>query len=113
MMRKSDVQFIYDLVENVPNLRPLLDEHLEDNYDEVLPHLFLADVLRAAIAEPLDPTVAPVIAYLERAFQAGDNERQELISTGFVENLPTGGEPGADIRARLGPGLHAEAQRVS
>ena len=45
-MRERDVEFIHHLIDEVPRLRPLLEEHLNDNYNEVLPHLFLADVLR-------------------------------------------------------------------
>lgn len=112
-MRARDVQFIHDLVKDVPELRPLLEEHLEDNYDEVLPHLFLADVVRFAVARPRNPAVADTLTYLERSFRSGDTEHQELISTGFVENLPVAEEPGGDLRRQLGPALGAEAQRVT
>ncbi len=112
-MRAGDVQFINDLVEEVPTLRPLLQEHLEDNYDEILPHLFLADVLRWALANPGDDATTTVFGYLDQAFRSGDEERQELIATGFLENLPRRGEVGWEVRSRLGPALQAEAERVS
>jgi hypothetical protein len=113
MMRPGDVEFVYDLVEKVPDLRPLLDEHLEDNYDQILPHLFLADVVRFAIEDVANPATRRALEHLEVAFTSGDEERQELISTGFVENLPAVGEPGDELRDRLGPALRAEAARVT
>lgn len=112
-MRTGDLQLINDLVDIAPTLRPLLEEHLEDNYNQILPHLFLAAVLRFAIDNPTDRAIATVLGYLEQAFESGDAERQELIATGFLENLPPRGEVGWELRSRLGPALRAEAARVS
>jgi hypothetical protein len=118
-MRERDVQFIRDLGASFPALRPMLAEHVEDNFGDVLPHLFLADVLRWLLAQ-LDEgggddraEITDILSFLEDAFSAGDEERQELISTGFVENLPRPGEPGARIRRMLGPELRDEAGRVA
>jgi hypothetical protein len=118
-MRERDVQFIQDLAAAFPVLRPMLAEHLDDNFGAVLPHLFLADVLRLLLAR-IDEAgvddrgeVANILSFLEDAFSAGDAERQELISTGFVENLPRVGEPGDGIRRMLGPELRDEAGRVA
>lgn len=119
-MRERDIQFVHDLVDGFPELDPVLKEHLKDNYGEVLPHLFLADVLRLTIArlqsgasKTEDLVVGRLLTYLERSFREGDDERQELISTGFVENLPRVNEPGHEVRAMLGPTLKAEAARVA
>ena len=118
-MRAGDIEFVRGLVSEFPELRSLLDEHLEDNFGRVLPHPFLADVLREALtaveADQRDCglDVEVLLNYLEEAFREGDEERQELISTGFVENLPRSGEPGYAIRGMLGPALRAEAERVA
>ena len=112
-MRTRDVEFVYDLVDEAPGLRPLLDEHLDDNYGDVLPHLFLADFVRFAVGHLEDPVTLGALEHLEHAFRAGDDERQELISTGFVENLPAVGEPGDELRTKLGRALRAEVARVT
>lgn len=112
-MRERDVAFILELVGDVPELRPLLNEHLADNYEEILPHVFLADVLRYALAHPREAAVATTLERLEEAFRLGDEERKELISTGFLENLPVASEDHTGLRARLGPMLCAEAGRVT
>lgn len=115
-MRQSDVEFIHDLAESLPALRLMLSEHIEDNFGEVLPHMFLGDVLRWMLsreAEDVQGEIAAVMSILEEAFSAGDARRKELISTGFVENLPRSGEAGAEIRRRLGPNLMGEASRVA
>lgn len=118
-MRERDVRFIHELVAAFPVLRPMLAEHLDDNFGDVLPHLFLAGVLRLLLAR-IDEgggndreEIVNILAFLEDAFSAGDEERQELISTGFVENLPRVGEAGEGIRHVLGPKLRDEAGRVA
>lgn len=119
-MREGDVRFIRQLVDEFPGLRPALDEHVEDNYGEVLAHPFLADALRLVLATLDDgPRRVPgldvqrMLEYLERRFTEGDEDLQELISTGFLESLPRADEPGHRVRAMLGPTLRAEAERVA
>lgn len=112
-MRTSDIEFVHALVEEMPALRPLLDEHLEDNFNEVLAHLFLADVLRWVVANPDRSSEERLFGLLDDAFRTGDGERQELISTGFLENVPRQGEPGEGIRFALPAALRKEADRVS
>lgn len=118
-MRERDIQFTRDFVAAFPGLQPMLSEHLEDNFGEVLPHLFLADVLRWLVSQSASAEgdgaaeVLPVLSFLEDAFEAGDDERQELISTGFLENLPRADEGGSTIRDMLPPKLRDEAGRVA
>jgi hypothetical protein len=114
----SGEALVRDLVERFALLGPDLAEHLEDNFGEILPHLFLADVMRRLVDLCRGDTAAcdrarPPIDYLEERFRAGDDQIKELISTGFVEALPREGEPGFEIRSLLGPELSAEARRVA
>ena len=46
---------INTLVVEIPELRPMLDEHLHDFDGELLPHLFFADVTRWAEEQAWPP----------------------------------------------------------
>ncbi|MCP9488809.1 MAG: hypothetical protein MSC31_02900 [Solirubrobacteraceae bacterium MAG38_C4-C5] len=94
-MREGDVRFIGQLVDEFPGLRPALDEHIEDNYGKVLAHPFLADALRLVLAMLDDGLrrvpgldVQRMLEYLERRFTEGDEDLQELISTGSSRACP-------------------------
>ena len=115
-MTPTNDALVRDLVARHADLEPDLTEHLDDNFGELLPHVFLADVLRRAIElhETGHPDRAKAILDdLEQRFAGGDAALQELISTGFVESLPYAGERGYGIRAALGPALRAEAAQVA
>ncbi len=119
-MASSGERFIRELVDRVPALGPVLTEHLEDNFGELLPHVFLADVMRQMVqldsgqeaSEEADAT-GRILEHLEANFGTGDHGLDELISTGFVEVLPRRGEYGHSLRCRLGPKLAAEAKLVA
>ena len=107
--------FIRALVERFPSLAPLLEEHLTDNFGELLPHIFLGDVVRWVLAlmataraeESLTAQreLHEFLCRLEDTYAGGNEELQELLSVSFLENLPRSGEDGAEIRNQLGPNL--------
>jgi hypothetical protein len=114
MSRRTEA-FVRSLVERFPALRPLLHEHLADNFGEMLPHVFFGDLTRRVLSL-LDPSedkevferrseLRDILTVLEAAYASGDEELQELISVSFLEHLPRPGEPGAAIRQMLGPTL--------
>jgi len=43
-----NVRFVQDLVFAIPELKPLLANHLADN-DELLPHVFIGDLTRFVV----------------------------------------------------------------
>jgi hypothetical protein len=90
MNAMSAKTFLDDLLSAVPELKPILDEHLAAN-DNLLPHVMIADVARFAVAEIADArkrvTVHKLLDRLERGLTAGDEETRELILASFVENL--------------------------
>jgi hypothetical protein len=99
----DDVEdFISALVAEVPDLGPLLDEHLAD-YDELLAHVLFADLTRwvvaRATAQPAE--VGRVLSRLETACAAGTRELQNLVFVSFVENLDD------DVELPLGPCLRS------
>jgi len=96
-------------------LKELFDEHLADNFGEVLPHVFMAEVFAAlSNREPSFETQREeerVFAFLESEFASGSGEVQEMISVSFLQLLP--GTPlGERLRGRLGPELGSEMAKV-
>jgi hypothetical protein len=49
-MSESTISFVQDLVRQFQELRNLLKEHQEDNFGELLPHVFLGDVTRYVVS---------------------------------------------------------------
>jgi hypothetical protein len=50
-MRSSETAFIAELLADVPGLRPSYLEHLDDNFGELLPHVFFGDVTDWAVEQ--------------------------------------------------------------
>jgi len=108
-MSQATEAFVQRLVIANPELQPLLDEHLEDNFGELLPHLWTSDLARHVVARYQSDgsdAVAPLLEQLDEA--AGhDPEVDEVLGVSFVELLPNPGEPGAEVTDLLGPRLKA------
>lgn len=114
-MSQTTEDFVRALVERFPRLAPLLEEHLADNFGELLPHIFLGDVVRwvltlmaTARAEgslTAQRELRQFLSHLEDTYASENEELQELLSVSFLENLPRPGEEGAEIRTQLGPTL--------
>jgi|SRR6185437_5503183 len=73
------------------------------DYNELLPHSFMAEVTRSIVVHDPD---ARVLDALERNLANGDNEVQNVVSATFVENLEPEDEP---VRATLGLKLRTRA----
>ena len=106
--------YITSIVNRFPGLRPVLDEHIKDNFGETLPTVFFSDVTRYVMTLLERATwgeFAPrrelkdILCYFEESYFAGDKDVQDLIVLGFLENLPNLGEEGSQIRNMLGPNL--------
>ena len=99
------------LVDKFPALQPLRQEHLEDQYGEMLPHVLLADVERWVEKQISNtsgiphPDVRGVLEYLEEGFKSDQGEVNELIAVSFLEHLPRPPDPASEIRSYLGPCL--------
>lgn len=88
-------------------LLPVLEEHLEDNEGEVLPTVVLDDVVRWLVAHRTShPDVCrSVFAWLEQELQDGSEAVRGLITVSGIVMIPDPGQPGAELRDLLGPGL--------
>lgn len=97
-----------------PALVRILDDHLAE-WGELLPTGYFADLVRACVrwidsGDPVDrAAVQTVLADIDAVY-GNDYEADEIIATGFVENLPYPDEDGAEILGLLGPRLRAEYQ---
>lgn len=116
-MRAATVAFVGALVHRFPELLPLLQEHLDDQDGEVLPHVFMGDltrwlVRRFATAGAQDATLRQILGFMEDAYRSRDPEAQELLSVSLLENLPRPGETGWEIRSIVGPALREELHRI-
>jgi hypothetical protein len=115
-MSEATIAVIDRLVAACTALKPLLAEHVDDNFGEVLPHLFLGEVTRHLVKEAAGPAASrglgPALQLLEDEFASGTDEIKELIAVSFLENLPDGPDPGGDLRLQLGPSLKGELLRM-
>jgi hypothetical protein len=83
-------QFVHQLEEQVPEARPVLAEHLEDQEGELLLHLLLADLLRLAVQRfhSDERDVADrCLLLVDRALREGDEYVQNAVAVSFVENV--------------------------
>jgi hypothetical protein len=122
-MSDSTTAFVKRLAELSPALTALLQEHVTDNFGEILPHLFLGEVtchVVALVQSPLSENsfalrreLNIVLESIESGYASGDADVEELIAASFLENLPTKGEPGAEIRGMIGPELGRQLKRMT
>lgn len=103
-MSARTVEVVRALVDRYRQLTPLLEEHLEDNEGELLPHLFLADVVRwlAARVDSEPDVCRSIMDWLEREYVRGAEDVQGLITVSGVEMIPDPGQPGSALRDLLG-----------
>jgi hypothetical protein len=80
----TDVDFVKGIVSTFPDLGPILNEHVAD-YDEILPHVFMADVLRYVLAS--GPHRQQIVEYLDRNFRGNGDEVENVIAVSFVESI--------------------------
>lgn len=116
-MRAITVAFVGALAHRFPALLSVLEEHLEEQRGEVLPHVLMGEVTRWLVAQFIgaggsDVAIRDVLGFMEQAFNSGGEQVQELLAVSFLENLPRPGEPGSEIRSILGPSMQEELRRL-
>jgi hypothetical protein len=91
-MSESTQAEVRRVVESLPELKPLLREHLQSNNGEMLPHVFFGDLCRWAVAQDAvnSPSVEALLGLLDEDCVAGDLDVRELIVVSFLENIPMG-----------------------
>ena len=115
--------FVRQLAGISPVLDAMLEEHLKDNFGEILPHVFLGDITRHAVAMcenaesgrslGAQRELKSLLDSMEHAYATGNTEVQELIAASFLENLPANGEPGSALRLMIGPKLSGQLRKMA
>ncbi len=88
--------FIEKMLEKVPDLRNIYQEHLDDN-DELLPHVFMADVTRFVLellendlqnkSKTVEDKIFILLELIENALREGNEDVKDVIILSFLENL--------------------------
>jgi hypothetical protein len=111
--------FVRALLDRVPLLRPIYEEHVR-YYDEPIPHVLMGDVTRVAVDlhddaltgnRVADEGLSELLAALEIGM-ASREEVQEMITVSFLENLDREDFALEDLRQRLGPTLRHQLERL-
>lgn len=113
-MKGPQVALLGALAWRCPALRERIDEHLQDNNGEVLPHVLMADYERwaeSALATG-DPQLSEFLDFLEEAYGSGGPEVEELIAVSFLEHIPRPGEPRSELRELVGPRLKQQLRVI-
>ena len=102
--------FVQDLLVSVPEVEPEVREHFEDN-DELLLHLLMADLLRAAVrffhAGEFE-VEQRLLKFIDLALLQGDAAVQNAVQVSFVEHVGARPEETPEFLASWPTGLKAE-----
>jgi|SRR5437867_10541335 len=116
-MREAEDLFLRNLAVAIPELKPILEEHLQDNNNKVIPYVYLGayvwpwflSLFNSGTDEGLQ-LCKQYVAALETELARHDEETSNLIAVEFLEWLVHGQhEP---IRAILPPLLRGELERM-
>ncbi|KAB2717749.1 DUF7674 family protein [Brucella intermedia] len=82
--------FVSNLANKFEMLRGILDEHLQDNFGEILPHILMADYCRIVLSSENDVLwVERFLSEIEDHFSdVVDDEVSNVIAVSFIEHLP-------------------------
>ena len=86
----TETNFVDRLLAAVPDLAPVVDEHLADSEGELLLHLLVADVLRfssGAFGSGDQATASRVLTFMSAAFENADGKVRNAIAVSFVEHV--------------------------
>lgn len=101
------------LATEVPEVQPIVDEHLRDN-DELLLHLLTCDLRRYAVEafeSGQTEVLRRLLAVLDRAFLDGDDQVTNAVAVSFVEDSGWWESDTRPFIESWPPGLQAEARR--
>lgn len=103
-------EFVADLLHQFPELRAYVAKNTAGDHGEVLPHCFTADVARHTVrlhlsTSPADRDRAHSIIAAVVAAHGHNPVVDGLIELEFIDTLPYGDQPGADIVRLLPPHL--------
>ena len=111
-------EFINQFTQEFPEQANLVDQSI-NNYGELLPHFFVADLVRFLVAKYCElkrqdeniNLIKRIMEFMEHQFVSAPPLIVELIAVSFVENMPYEHEGGARIVDLLPASLKAELAR--
>jgi hypothetical protein len=102
------VAFIGWMIFRSPVLLPILQEHLQDNGGEVLPHVLLFRIREwvelEVEARGETDEVRVILESLKIGFHDGDYELGTLVQTSFIDDLSEAPHPADRLKRFLEPG---------
>ena len=110
----SRVQVVPELMRRLPEFKAAVDQHLADNFGELLLHPLFGDLSRFVLAahERGDSDlVLRSLGFLEDAFRNGDEYVENLVTVSFVENIGPSNEEQAAFIDTWPLRLRTEAHR--
>lgn len=110
--------FFDSLLEKVPELNSVYEEHLSD-YDELLPHVLMADITRF-ILDLLDKDhnqsneekISIFLRHFENALKLGDEEVKNIVVVSFLENLEQDSPSYDLLKSRFGKELQNSLRQI-
>ena len=116
----TPVALFAEIVRRAPQFETVVQAHLRD-YDELLAHVLMADLVRFVGARYLSPQnnagvptegeIVEILRLLEEELAGGDPETENVIAASFVENL-LGEDFLEPLLARFGPNLRREYDKM-
>lgn len=90
-MSDDEKSFMAGLASKFEPLEAEMNEHLQDNFDEMLPHPLMVDYCRVTLkAEPDTIWIRQLLSELEENFsEVNDDGIRNVIAVSFVEHLPS------------------------
>ena len=85
----TEADFVRSLADEAPEVRGLVDEHLRDQSGELLLHLLVADVRRAAVdafQQGDGDLLRRLLDLLDRSLREGDERVENAVAVSFVED---------------------------
>jgi hypothetical protein len=104
----TTIEFCEKLAEQVPEIKTMLQEHLDD-CDQLLPHVFFGDLARYVLSD--GPGRLKMVEFLEQSFHRFGSEIEELIAVSFIENLESEYDLEHALRGLTAPNLKTEWRR--
>ncbi len=100
----TEADFVRSLAHEAPEVRDLVAEHLRDQSGELLLHLLVADVRRAAVdafQRGDGDLLRRLLDLLDRALREGDERVENAAAVSFVEDSGVMGAGDAALHRRL------------
>ena len=115
MREDNQIDFLKKIINLSPNYQEIYDEHLKFN-KEIIPHVLMSEITQVLIESYLNNKIELVKATLElidKEFNEREDDIQNIIAVSMLENFPSSGENGYEIRSLLSKDLLEELNRVN